>query len=1147
MKMSPSFKRPAAFLIFLILVTAKSALGASPSGLWQDLSEKPLLATHGGLSTKIVRNGVVPSSYRTLHLDRARLSTALAAALPEGTLRKALADGAPSAALPAPAEIELPIPRSTSFARFTVELSPVMEPALAAKYPTIQTYIAQGIDNPELTARIDVTPLGFHALILSPAGQIVIDPYFLDGSDPDTSIAFYKRDYAAPRPETCLVHSPGPSAEAMARAFQASPARPSGASLRVYRLAVGTTAEYTAAVGGGDVTMALGAVVTSVNRVDLVYERDFAIRMVLVANEDKMIFTNTGTEPYTNSDPSSLLTQNQSTCDSVIGSANYDIGHVFSTAGGGLAQLGVVCNASYKAQGETGTSNPTGDPYDIDYVAHEMGHQFGANHPFNSTTGSCGGGNRVAKTAYEPGSGTSIMAYAGICSSSSNVQDLAPHSDDYFHTISYDEIDTYTTTSTGKNVVLPTIATGNTPPTVNPPAAYSIPISTPFALTASATDPDNDTLTYCWEEFDKGAAVNATSTSGLDNGASPIFRSYAPTTNPTRLFPSLTYILNNANVPPLRGTVDGNYLVGEALPSAARAAGLNFRCTVRDNRAGGGGSNYALVTLSVVTGAGPFAVTAPNTAVSYAAGASVPVMWNVANTTASPVNCANVKITLSTDGGLTFPYVLAASVPNKGLAIITLPTVASVATNQARIKVEAIGNIFFDIDDANFTITSANTPPTFTSNGNGISVVRGNPNPVLANVGTVTTGSATISSVTVTGAPDGATVSGTLTGNGNVALLATAACRLTTTLTTRTYPLSVTVTDSLGATSSGTVNLLVAPNPAPTLGTYANTSLSQGGTLTVTPSAAPADTNGNLLSAPLSISPTTPLPAGVTATINQATGAVRLTASSGTAVGASTVRVQVQDACGATVEQAFTLNITAPVNSAPVFTSATPSGSATAGVAYAYQFAADGTPTPKYMVTAGTLPPGLSLDFSTGLLSGSPKSPGVYAGIRVTASNGNTPNAVSQTFTLTVADTESRYVQSFGLPAAVAAPGVDYDGDGLPNLLEYALNLNPTVSDVNSANLPQSQVAIRSYTDGNYLSIRFTRVPLATDITYIVESSTDLLRWSTVAKAASGAAFTGPTVVSDDATNLSPHTVEIRDTMPVDAARRFLRLRVTQP
>ena len=243
----------------------------------------------------------------------------------------------------------------------------------------------------------------------------------------------------------------------------ATPARkPTGAALRTYRLALAATAEYTAAVGGGSVDgngnlvtagtvpKALAAMVTSVNRVDGVYERDFAIRMVLVNNTDQLIYTNASTDPYTNDDGDAMLDQNQSNVDKVIGDANYDIGHVFSTGGGGLSDVGCVCLSGYKAQGVTGSTSPKGDAFDIDYVAHEMGHQFGAEHCFNSTVGGCSGGNRYAPDAYEPGSGSTIMCYAGLCSDGSSVQDLQAHSDDYFHSVSYDEIDAYTTTGDGQ-------------------------------------------------------------------------------------------------------------------------------------------------------------------------------------------------------------------------------------------------------------------------------------------------------------------------------------------------------------------------------------------------------------------------------------------------------------------------------------------------------------------------------------------------------------------------------------------------------------------------------------------------------------------------------------------------------------------------
>ncbi len=644
-----------------ILIAVVAAIFAAPL-----LAEETLDTNLWRALPAISRNSLAaepdiqPDAYLGFSLDHSRLQVLL-----NGGPKEASLSASSSTAL-----ITLPMP-DAKLKRFQFVESSVMAPELAARFPDIKTYVGRGIDDPAATLRFDSTPAGFHAQILSPNGAVYIDPY--GRGNTNLHISYYKRDYhRAAGDFTCFT-----SDESMPLKKSFSKLSPGDNSLRTYRLACAATGEYTQFFGG-NVAGGLAAIASAINRITGVYETELGIRLVLVAKNDLIIYTNATTDPYTAGNPSLLLSQNQSNLDYVIGSANYDIGHVFSTSGGGLAGVGVACVSSVKAYGETGLYPPTGDAFWIDYVAHEMGHQFGATHTFNGAASGCGG-SRFASTAFEPGSGSTIMAYAGVC----GLDNLQPHSDPYFHSGSLEQIRAFITSGAGSASSTTSPLTNN-PPVINAGSNFTIPKSTPFILTAAGNDPDNDPLTWCWEERDLGPCI---ALNAPDNGSSPLFRSFCPITTPSRTFPRLTDILNN--------TVTS----GEMLPTTNRV--MNFRVTARDNHPGGGGVSSADMQVTICPNAGPFRVTAPN---SVTWSGYQTVTWDVAGTTNAPVNAANVDILLSTDGGLSFPIILAANVPNSGSENVLLPNLSS---STARIKVQASGNIFFDISHANFSIVAS--------------------------------------------------------------------------------------------------------------------------------------------------------------------------------------------------------------------------------------------------------------------------------------------------------------------------------------------------------------------------------------------------------------------------------------------------------
>ena len=588
--------------------------------------------------------------------------------------------------------------------QFEVVEASNFEPDLQAQFPEIRAYSGKGITDKYATLKLSLSPEGVQTMVFrTEKDNEFIEPYSKDHS----IYSVYKAHREKGKlPWTCttddkqMVSDINSKVSATALAVGGSTGQLK--TLRLAQSCNGEYANYFGATSSAQVGLVLGAYNATLTRCNGVYEKDLALHLNLIANTTSVIYYSPSTDPYTTL--SSWNLQLQKTLTSVIGSANYDIGHMFGASGGGgnAGCIGCVCvdpatsNSLAKGAGITSPADavPQGDNFDIDYVVHEVGHQLGANHTFSKSLEGTGQNKEV-------GSGITIMGYAGI-----TAQDVAPHSIDIFHETSIAQIQA---NLANKSCPVSTdITSNNAAPVVAAVNNYIIPISTPFALTGLATDANDDALTYCWEQNDNSTTSGTGSVASPTKATGPNWLSFSPTISGTRLFPTLSTILAGLNVTgPLPGGDAGVNI--EALSSVSRT--LNFRLTVRDNHAYSstapvavGQTAFTDVVITVTNTAGPFQVTAPNTNIVWNAGSSATVTWSVNGTNAGSVNCSAVNILLSTDGGNTFPTVLAASTANDGSEVITVPSTPG-TTN--RIKVEAVGNIFFDISNTNFTIGSA--------------------------------------------------------------------------------------------------------------------------------------------------------------------------------------------------------------------------------------------------------------------------------------------------------------------------------------------------------------------------------------------------------------------------------------------------------
>jgi hypothetical protein len=668
-------------LAFFLSVTVDQTIKAQNStNPWELVAEKSqseeqIAAMRSGDFFPVV-------NYKVFRLDTSQMSQLVNEA-PFEDLRNFESD----------ALVPIPLP-SGGYEYFRIAESPVFAPELAADFPNIKSYKAISEGNSGRTGRISVSPIGVAGMFNTVQGDLFIERY--EFGEPGEYAVFYGRDmaYTQEMQQDMRCGYEGIAGEShrsdLLDEHWATERRVGGnmLELRVYRMALAATSAYSE-LKGGTMESVMASLNEAMNILNQITENEVAIRFELVPNNQNIVWLDPDEEPYENIDVGSgLLGQNTSAIASAGGIPlnQFDVGHVFT---GRCVDVGGVVNGRActpgKARGVTCHSNNNLSSIVTRIFSHEVGHQFQVAHSWNHCPGS--DNQRAPSSAFEPGSGSTIMSYAGACGS----QNVQTNTHAYFHSGSLNEWIVYSRLTPDNENCGEVLFTGNTEPEVHLPYEndFFIPVNTPFKLTAEATDADDDPLTFCWEQVDLGPDVPMSD----PVGTVPLFRTFPPNPDPTRYFPNLVTLSSGSND------------LSQQLPSYSRA--LNFRCTVRDNNPAAGAAVWDQLRFFSSEAAGPFRVTFPGFNETYSSGELVEITWDVANTDQSPVNAEYVDILFSFNRGFAFPIVLMERTPNTGSALVHMPDIAGPWN---RIKVRASDNIFFNVSERNFALVAADEP-----------------------------------------------------------------------------------------------------------------------------------------------------------------------------------------------------------------------------------------------------------------------------------------------------------------------------------------------------------------------------------------------------------------------------------------------------